>query len=89
MVAGWQGGRYGKLKLASTGKNNDAPITYYARRGNRNFLALWPLTLWFVFRLSTCFLNASVQKSLQMNLITSKWSVKRTRSLVNLHIGCI
>lgn len=30
------------------------------------------LTLWFVFKLSICFLKSSDQKSLQINLIASK-----------------
>lgn len=44
------------------------------------------LTLWFVFRLSTCFRNTSVHRSLQMNLITSSVSLKRGLSRENLHI---
>lgn len=41
-------------------------------------------TLWFVLRLSTCFLNTAVQKSLHRNLITSSVSPRRGRSLVYL-----
>ena len=43
------------------------------------------LTWWLVLRLSICFLNKQVQKSLQMNFITSSSSLKRGVSLVNLH----
>ena len=42
------------------------------------------LTLWFVFRLSICFLNASVHISLHKNLIISNVSVNNGRSLENL-----
>lgn len=41
-------------------------------------------TWWLVRRLSICFLNTHVQKSLQMNFITSSSSLKRAESLVNL-----
>jgi hypothetical protein len=41
-------------------------------------------TLWFVFKLSTCFLNTACQKSLQMNLITS--SVSPMRGLSRLYL---
>lgn len=43
------------------------------------------LTWWFVLRLSTCLLNTFVQKSLQINFITSSSSLKLGVSLVNLH----
>ncbi len=51
----------------------------------------WPplqrrLALWFVLRLSTCFLNRCCQNSLQMNLITSIVSQSRGRSLVYLGV---
>lgn len=45
------------------------------------------LTLWFVFKLSTCFLKRVVQRSLHRNLITSRLSVKRGRSRENLRRG--
>jgi len=38
------------------------------------------LTLWFVFRLSTCFRKTSVHRSLQRNLMTSSVSLNRGRS---------
>jgi len=41
-------------------------------------------TWWFVLRLSICFLKTLVQKSLQMNFMTSSSSLKRGVSLVNL-----
>ena len=39
-----------------------------------------------VLRLSICFLNTSLQNSLQMNLITSSESEKRARSAVYLRM---
>lgn len=42
------------------------------------------ITLWFVFKLSICFLNSSCQKSLHINLIASRWSLNRGRSIVYL-----
>lgn len=44
-------------------------------------------TLWFVFRLSICLRKTSIQRSLQRNLITSRVSLKRGRSLENLRPG--
>lgn len=44
-------------------------------------------TLWFVLRLSTCFLKTSVHRSLHRNLITSRVSLNRGRSLENLFAG--
>lgn len=41
-------------------------------------------TRWLVFRLSICFLNRIVHRSLQRNLITSRLSVNRGRSRENL-----
>lgn len=41
-------------------------------------------TRWFVFRLSICLRKTSIQRSLQRNLITSRVSLKRGRSLENL-----
>ena len=41
-------------------------------------------TRWFVFKLSICFRNRTVHKSLQRNLITSRLSVNRGRSRENL-----
>lgn len=41
-------------------------------------------TWWLVRRLSICFLNTHVQKSLQMNFITSSSSLNRAVSLVSL-----
>lgn len=41
-------------------------------------------TRWFVFKLSICFRNTKVHRSLHRNLITSNVSVKRGRSLENL-----
>lgn len=42
------------------------------------------VTWWLVRRLSICFLNTHVQKSLQMNFITSSSSLNRAVSLVSL-----
>lgn len=41
-------------------------------------------TRWFVFKLSICFLNSTVHRSLQRNLITSRLSLNRGRSRENL-----
>lgn len=43
-----------------------------------------PHTLWFVLRLSICFRNTIIHRSLQMNLITSRVSTILERSLENL-----
>jgi hypothetical protein len=47
-------------------------------------LALVQRTRWFVFKLSICFLNRTVHKSLHRNLMTSRLSVNRGRSRENL-----
>ena len=41
-------------------------------------------TLWFVLRLSICFLKTSVQMSLHRNMMTSRVSLNRGRSRENL-----
>ena len=45
---------------------------------------LCPRTRWLVFKLSICFLNRTVHRSLHKNLITSRLSLKRGRSRENL-----
>lgn len=40
-------------------------------------------TRWFVFKLSICFLYSTPQRSLQINLMTSRWSVNRGLSREN------
>lgn len=42
-------------------------------------------TLWFVFKLSTCFLKTTIQNSLQINFTTSRISENRDRSRVILY----
>ena len=53
-------------------------VTGRGREGEENHV-----TLWFVFRLSICFLKTTVHTSLHRNLITSRWSVNRGLSREN------
>lgn len=87
----------GSVEIRESHRNRlscNTKVPYKTNKGNLSkpkirFLApnwLWVLkhTLWFVFKLSICFLKSSDQKSLQMNFIASRWSLKRGLSIVYL-----